>query len=116
MANELNLRVTFTSTKAGSVGRNIQGLFNVASTPFVQSVQNIPTTDATLDLNAIGTIGYVFLHNLDPTNYISIGSDGSSYPIVLLPGDFGIVRWNAAAIHAKSHTAACDLEYVALSL
>lgn len=116
MSNELNLRVTFTHTKNGAVAqRNIQKLIDVAADPLVQEVQSIGTTDTVIDLGGIGTIGYVFFHNLDPTNYIVIGSDGTLYPLKLKPLEFGMARWNAAAMHAKANTAACLLETVLLS-
>ena len=113
MANELNLRINFTHTKNNAIAqRNIQALFNVTGNAVVQSVQSIATTDTTLVLGDVSTIGFFYFHNLDPINYIIIGSDGTLYPNKVKPGEFGMVRWNAAAIHAKANAAACLLEYI----
>lgn len=48
-------------------------------------------------------------------NVILFGSDGSSYPSRLKGGEFSVVRWNGAAIHAKANTIAADLEYILIS-
>src|ERR1043166_6864209 len=113
---ELSLKTVLTYSKNNaSVARSISSQFVVSASPLSQGVQNIPTTDATLDLNAIGTIGYVYVRNLDATNYIIIGSDGSAYPLKLKAGEWAVFRWNAAAIHVKANTAACDVEYSAFS-
>jgi hypothetical protein len=116
MANELSLSLglNYTKNNAG-VSKSVSPQITVSGTPFAAHLQNIGTTDETLDLGDVGTIGFVFLHNLDASNYITFGSDGSAYPLKLKAGESMIVRWNAAAIHAKANTAACDLEYAILS-
>lgn len=48
-------------------------------------------------------------------NVILIGSDGTLYPMKLKGGEFSLVRWNAAAIHAKANTIASKLEYILIS-
>jgi hypothetical protein len=116
MANELNLNASLSFVKnAAQVQRNINSSLTVTGNSIVQAVQNIGTADETLALGDISTIGYVFFHNLDGTNYIQIGSDGALYPLKLKAGEWALLRWNAAAIHAKANTAACDLEYIVVS-
>lgn len=45
-------------------------------------------------------------------NLLQIGSDGTLYPISLKPLEEAVVRWNAAAIHAKSSLASTLWEYL----
>lgn len=113
MSAELLLAASLKFSKGGSLFEtNFQSTyFDVAGTSPNKEVQAIGITDESLNLGDISTIGFVFLRNLDATNIITIGSDGTLYPIRLKPGEFCLVRWNAAAIHAKALVAPCNLEY-----
>jgi hypothetical protein len=112
MANELRVSGTANFIKGGaSLSRQYSISVTVAGTNMISAVQSIATTDTSVGLGAVGTIGYVVFKNLDATNYIDVGSDGSVYPIRLMAGESaGPLRWNGAAIHAKAHTAACLLQ------
>lgn len=113
MSAELNLQLGINFTKnAATIQRQLNAQFNVAGNNSLQLTRSVATSDVTLSIGSIGTVGYVYLHNLDATNFITFGSDGTNYPLKLKPGEFALMRWNAAAVHAKSDTAACLLEYV----
>lgn len=116
MSAELLLQATAKFSKGGaSFESNFPSTyFDVAGSAPNKEVQAIGITDETLNLGDISTIGFVFMRNLDATNYITVGSDGTLYPIKLKPGEFFLGRWNAAAIHAKANTAPCNLEYLIL--
>jgi hypothetical protein len=115
MANEARISLTLEYSKAGAVFRRSSSLqATVSGTVALQYIQNIGTTDETLDLGG-ATPGFVFLHNLDATNYIVFGTDGSNYANKLKAGEAQIVRWNAAAIHAKANSSACDLEVLLIA-
>ncbi len=43
-----------------------------------------------------------------------MGGDGSSYPIMVAPTGFGVIQWNATAIHAKVTTLSAKLEYMVI--
>ena len=86
--------------------------FDVAGTNYIRRTQVIGTGDETLDLGEVATNGYIFLWNHDGTHFITMGADGSSYPIKLKSNEWAVLRWNGAAIHAKADTAACQLEYL----
>jgi hypothetical protein len=47
-------------------------------------------------------------------NVVSLGADGSSYPIMLKGDEFFMVRWNGSAIHAIASTVPVNLEYLLL--
>ena len=72
----------------------------------------LSTTDATVSKGNIGTIGRFYFKNLDVTNTIQIGGDGSTYPLSLLPGEDAKGRWNTTAVHAKSTAGTPKLYYL----
>lgn len=47
---------------------------------------------------------------------IEIGSDGSSYPILVKGGDIQCFRWNAAAIHRKALFNAADIQFLIIEV
>jgi hypothetical protein len=112
MSNELSISA-FLNYQNGlaTLTASASAVISVASNQIIHEVANIPTTDTALNLGAVGTIGYVLFQNIDGSNFISIGSDGTNYPIKLLAGESALMRWNAAAIHCKADTAACNLQY-----
>ncbi len=115
MANELRINLTTFNFAKGTASANTQPQtigVTVSGTHSSSGNQSIGTGDETVALVDVSTIGYVFLKNTDATNFMTIGPDGSSYPIKLAPGEFAVVRWNAAAIHAKADTATCILQYM----
>lgn len=117
MSAELLLQASLKFAKSGAAIESnfASAYFDVSGSVGNKEVQAIGTSDETLNLGDISTIGYCLFRNLDPTNYVSIGSDGTLYPIKLKAGEVAMVRWNAAAIHAKANTAICNLEYTLIS-
>lgn len=117
MSAELLLAASLKFNKGGALfeANFPSTYFDVSGTVGNKQVQAIGTSDETLPLGDVSTIGFVMLKNLDPTNFITVGSDGTLYPIKLKPGEPCLVRWNAAAIHAKANTATCNLEYTIIS-
>lgn len=116
MSAELLLQASIAFAKAGArIDTTFAGAyFDVAGTAGIQNVAAIGTSDEVLPLGDISTIGWVYLKNLDATNYVTVGSDGILYPLKLKPGEFFLGRWNAAAIHVKANTAPCNLESIIL--
>lgn len=112
MANELQISLNGSYAKNGATD-----LFNAAAQVTVTSnyissgIASVGTVDETISLGDVSTVGFIFLKNLDDTNFVEIGSDGSSYPLKLKAGEALLTRWNAAAIHAKADTATVNLQY-----
>lgn len=114
MSAELTANIVINFAKGGAeITKSVGTTVTVAGTKYQTGIQNIGTSDATLDKGDVGTIGFVYLKNLDATNYCDFGADGTNYPLRLNAGEFGYFRWNGA-VHAKAHTAATDVEYVIL--
>ncbi len=89
----------------------------VANSPRIgPTTVSVATSDQTLAIGTIGTIGLVFVQNLDPTNYIEVGPS-STYSIKVPPASaqsFYCDGWTA--LHAKANTGACLLTYAAFSI
>ena len=84
---------------------------SIAGIHFIHDKLTLTTTDATLNKGNVGTIGFVYLRNLDLTNNALFGADGTNYWLSLLPGECGLFRWNATNIHGKSSAATVPIEY-----
>jgi hypothetical protein len=112
MANELQISVNGSYNKNGAADIfNGSAQVTITSNAITGGIISIGTGDEVIGLGDIGTIGYVFFKNLDAVNFVVVGNNGSDYPLKLKAGESCLVRWNAAAIHAKADTAACNLQF-----
>ena len=116
MAGELSLSARLVFEKGSAQTRTSRGIsVDVAGDAFTKQTQSIPTSNTALDTGAaIGTQGYIFITNLDSTNFVTVGITGS-YSIKLLAGEFALFR-AAAAIFALADTAACLVEVTIIEL
>lgn len=114
MANELNLMCGLVFNKAnGNVNRRDSIIVSVTGDSFSHNIQSVGTTEEEVAQGAdLGTPGYVWLKNLDSTNYIEIGSTTGVYDIKLKAKELALYRHNSETIYAKANTAACLLEYI----
>lgn len=112
MANELqiNASLTFSPATTASFSSQANKQPTVAGTKAIKDVKAVTTSDTVLPLGDVGTVGYLMIRNLDATNFVTLGTDGTNYGLKLKAGEFMLVRWNAAAIHAKADTATCEVE------
>jgi hypothetical protein len=61
----------------------------------------------------LGDPGWVFLKNLDPTNYVEFGFADEQFTIKLLPGESTVFRWSESGnITAQANTGACLVEFL----
>lgn len=111
MADELTVTLTFSYTNGSkSIARSISGSYDVAGDYYDAKLQNVGTGDETITDADIGTLGYCLIKNLDVTNYVEAGVDGTNYSVRINPGEIALFRANGAALHLKANTAACDCE------
>jgi len=78
---------------------------------------NIGTSEETVSFGDITTPGYVFIRNLDDTNYVTLGPDstGMVAAIKLKAGEVALFRTDDSATwKAQANTAACDLSFYVL--
>lgn len=112
MADELSITARMNFRKGGAkVNRTENISVDITGDAFSHEIQSIPTSNTALTEGAaVGTPGYVFIKNLDATNYVTVGLT-ASYAIKLLAGEVALFR-AAGAIYALANTAACLVEYV----
>lgn len=80
----------------------------IVGTEVAYGITSIGTVEE--ELAPIASPGFVYLKNLDTTNYILIGAETTKYHIQLMPNDFAFFK-TASSIFAKANVAACDMEY-----
>lgn len=117
MSDELRLGITlFFSKGNASIKKSEHIEVDVAGDAFTNQVQSIAVTPeaALVEGAAIGTPGYVYVKNLDSTNYVHVGITGS-YTIKLLAGQFALFP-AAAAIFAIAPAGICLVEYCIIEL
>jgi hypothetical protein len=114
MANELSIAVNLIFSKGGAeVSKAINKNLTVTGDAFTHGVQAVGTSEEELAQGAdLGTPGYVFVVNLDDTNYVEFGATTGVYTIKIKAGEFDLWRHDSATIYAKANTAACNVEYV----
>jgi len=116
MANELTISAAIAYAKSGAtVNRSVPSASHtISGTAVAQGVASIATSDTTI--TNVAAPGYVFVKNLDATNYVQVGPDATNWFIKLKATQWAIFPINGTALHAKANTAACDLEYIVFSL
>jgi len=116
MANELRLGFSLSYAKGGAaLNRAETDEVTQTGDAIAHEIQSIPTSNTALvEAAAIGTPGYVFVKNLDATNFVSVGLTGS-YTIKLLAKQMAMFP-AAGAIFALADTATCLVEYIIIEL
>ncbi len=120
MANEGSLSLNLSFNKGGAQfnarPRVITPSFDVAGNYPIQQIFTIGSTDTVIDLENVGTPGYVFFHNLDNASDVTFGSNGTSYPGKLRKGGGGYALYehNGAAIHMIASPGGADVECLIL--
>jgi hypothetical protein len=122
MANEVQATASLTCTKSGqTVTGNVTQTVTLAGVGMWQNTQNIGTVTEQLafpsDLTTEG-VTYLWLYNVDATNYVQIGLDTPVTQIFtkILPGGIAIIPVYTAnpVYYAKANTAAVNLRMVAV--
>jgi hypothetical protein len=116
MANELSVYTTFSYNKdSASFNLSAQNQVTVATNAFINSLVNVTTSDTAIDLGPVSSIGYVYIQNLDATNFVKVGPSSGSYFIKLLPKEVAVFRSNVSALHLIADTATCTVQYAVVS-
>lgn len=118
MSNELTVTMSIRFSKGGAkYQKTFTDTIDVTGDAFTSGVQAIGTSEEEVAQGAdLGTPGWVWIKNLDSTNYVEIGSTTGVYDIKLLAGEGCLYRHNSATVYAKANTAACNIEYVIIEL
>ena len=117
MANELTVTGSLAYAKGNiaSVSMAKSGKqFSVSGSNYERGTQVITTSSPqAISLGSVGTTGWFFIQNNDATNYVTIydATSGNAF-LKLLPGEFALGRFAAAAPAAQSNTASVTIEYM----
>lgn len=105
MAGELTVTSSVSFLKDGAEFKSRgSARLDVAGQNGIKFVKQMTDVDYTFDKGAIGTIGRVFVANLDADNEVWIGANGSDYPLKIKPLSHISTDWNAADIHGVCDT------------
>ncbi len=109
----LDLKVIHTPGKAGQPPTSVPRqdiTVTLAAEAASAFVQTIGLTSEAIDIPAdITTPSYVFIKNLDTTNFITVGTD-TAKPVKLKAGEISLFRLNpGTTFHAQADTAAVDV-------
>jgi len=121
MADELTVSVSLRFVKSNVTKSHSTGRVkvDVAGTKITDHIQEIGTSEEAIVLNEAAAGGYVFLENLNATNFIEIRpGTGAADLIKLLPGDVALFRLtgDATAPFAIANTAACNMRIIIIPL
>lgn len=114
MAGELLIQLSAKYNKGGAKLEAIfdSYFFDVSGSVGVKSTISVGTSDESLALGDVATNGWIYMKNLDSTNYILVSADGTLYHGKMKALEPYLHRWNGAAIHVKANTAPCLMEYM----
>jgi len=120
MANEITVSGNLSCDNGGFKFSTREGSIRVTQTAQGgggPGVVSVTTSDATVALANVSTPGYLFVKNLDSTNYVEIGpTSGGIVPFIRLrAGEFAVFRVAASAtIRAQANTATCKVLFACL--
>ncbi len=117
MANEITISASLSFSKGGktaSAGRS--GLQDdMTGSNYFQGTQTIGTSEEALNKGDIGTPGYIWVRNLDATNFVEIRAGSSAADVVkLMPGKMALFYLASSTPYAIADSGACEIEYLIL--
>ncbi len=122
MANEITITamIEYADSESAGVGLILRDLLaNVATKKYVLMKQNIGIVEEALKLGEITSLGWAFFINRDATNYLELRVATAGIKFAkMLAGECALFRFGSGitAPFAISDTAACQLEYILVSL
>lgn len=115
MANELALSASLSFQKgadSASIGKSGVKV-TVSGTEYTELIQNVGITEEALLLGDVATPGYIFIENLDDTNYVSIRSGTGGTNFVKIPaGGFALFMIESAAPFVIANTAPVRIRFL----
>jgi len=117
--SHLNISVSLNFNKGGAIlNRSLHAGITITGNVPHSSVQVIGTDEEAVTFPSdMGSVGYVILHNLDATNFISVGRTTGVYTIKVPPGEFCLFRLlSGTEFFAKADTGACDMEKILIEV
>jgi len=117
MADEITIHASLEFAKGGVDGKaRTAGLtIDMSGTEYIYNVQIVGTSAEAIQLGDVTTSGYMFVKNLDATNFVEIrdGSGGADV-VKLKAGEVALFRLTTTTPYAIADTASCRIEYLLL--
>ena len=111
----LTAKLTLTSSNATSDALNLTVTDTLTTgNPAINIARAsvLHTGETVLIASSIGAVNYVYLKNIDTTNFINIKTDAGVLVMKLSPEEFAFFPLNGSVgIEAQADTATCILEY-----
>lgn len=108
------LRISLSIEDTATFKRSVPTISVTTAAPeFDYRIISIATSEATYSIPSdITAPGYLFLRNMDATNYVQVGFATTVYHIRLLAGQVALlpIEPGETDLFLKSNTAACDVE------
>lgn len=117
MASEIQVSATLNASKNGaSIAGSGSKVIDMSGDQMLSNVQIVGTSAEAILVGDVSTIGYVYLKNMDSTNFVEIALDSgvSTQKFAkLLAGQIALFPASTATLYAKADTASVNL-YVAI--
>ena len=117
MANEIAVRMILRLAESGEDPHEVDTFtkyFDMTGTEYLDTIISVGTAAETVPKGDIGTWGFVYMKNLDSTNFVEGGDDADSPSMKMLAGEPFLGRWNATNISLKADTATCRVRVLGL--
>jgi hypothetical protein len=116
MMAELNILSSGTYSKSGdTVTRQNTNAVVVAGVKRAAGVIAVATSETPVPLGEVTSVGFVYIENLDPTNYVRVGCPTGQYTNKFKPGEGYWFRASANTIYAIANSAPCNISYEVIS-
>src|SRR5690349_2534930 len=111
MANELTVEINLRHVK-GSVDQSqrVSKSVTVSGDNYIKNVQTIGTSAENISVVDVAAPGYVFVRNLDSTNFVQFGPDNTNWFVKAKALEPACFRLNGTSFMAKADTASCKVE------
>ena len=107
--------LTLASTDYGSDSLNFtvtKGLTTTSPSVGVSRASILHTGATVLIASSVGAVNYVYLKNIDTTNFINVKTDAGVLVMKLSAGEFAFFPLNGSVgLEVQADTATCVLEY-----
>ncbi len=119
MAAEITIRASLSYRKGTDMDGIDLGEISVTmtGTKVQRGVQLVGTVEEALLLGEPGAGGWLFLQNIDPTNYVQVRPAAGQTPLPRMrAGEPALFRLDAGSVPTlQANTAACSVRYLLLS-
>lgn len=117
MANELTLNTSLSYSKSSdTVNRSLTKQITVSGSVRAAGVQIIGTSEETLAIGDVTSVGIVFIQNLDSTNYVEVAAVPSErFSIKIKAGEGYPFRANGNTIYLRANTSPVKVAYEVFS-